>query len=77
MRKDQATNYIQTEQELAELIKARRKDLKITQKELAEFTDLSHNGISRIELGDSDTKLSTLLKMSKILGFKIALEFEE
>jgi len=62
---------------LAEVLKKRRKELKITQKELAAFCNLSNNGISRIEVADSDVKLSTLLKMSKLLGFKIVIELEE
>lgn len=62
---------------LAVALKTRRHELNITQKSLAEFCDLSHNGISRIELADSDVRLSTLLKMAKILGFKIVLEMEE
>jgi len=63
-------------EDLAAAIKARRRELKVTQKTLAAFTDLSHNGISRIEVADSDVKLSTLLKMAKVLGFKLVLEFE-
>lgn len=62
--------------DLAEVLKKRRKELRVTQKTLADFCNLSHNGISRIELAESDVKLSTLLKMSKILGFKIIIEFE-
>lgn len=70
-------NYIiNTSDELAEAIKMRRHQLKITQKSLADFCNLSHNGISRIELGQSDVQLSTILKMSKVLGFKIILEME-
>ena len=65
------------ENEIAEILQKRRKELKITQKELAAFCKLSHNGISKIELGQSEIKLSTLLKMSKMLGFAIALEMEE
>jgi transcriptional regulator with XRE-family HTH domain len=61
-------------EDLAKTLKARRKELGITQKQLADFCDLSHNGISRIEIGDSDVKLSTLLKMSKLLGFTIVLD---
>lgn len=64
-------------QNLADTLKSRRKELDITQKQLAEFCDLSHNGISRIELGDSDVKLSTLLKMSKLLGFTIVLDMAD
>lgn len=68
---------IKDAQNLAEALKERRHELKITQKSLAEFCNLSHNGISRIELAETDVQLSTLLKMSKILGFKIVLEMEE
>ena len=49
------------------VIKERRKELEITPKELASVCDLSHNGISRIEVADSDIKLSTLLKMGKFI----------
>ena len=68
---------IQDEKDIAKALKERRKELEITQKDLARICDLSHNGISRIEVADSDIKLSTLLKMSKFLGFKIILEMEE
>ena len=64
-------------EELDAAIKTRRKQHGITQKTLASFCNLSHNGISRIEVADSDIKLSTLLKMAKILGFKLVLEFEK
>jgi len=69
-------NIISSTEKLAEILKKRRHQLKITQKSLADFCDLSHNGISRIELGESDVQLSTILKLSKILGFKIILEME-
>jgi transcriptional regulator with XRE-family HTH domain len=70
-------NIINSAEELAEVLKTRRRELKITQKSLADFCNLSHNGISRIELGQSDAQLSTLLKLSKVLGFKILLEMEQ
>ncbi|KTD59883.1 transcriptional regulator [Legionella santicrucis] len=68
---------IESLEELAEVLKNRRRELNITQKSLAAFCNLSHNGISRIELAQSDAQLSTILKMSKILGFKIILEMEQ
>jgi len=68
---------IHNEKELAEALRERRKELDITQKDLARVCDLSHNGISRIEVADSDIKLSTLLKMGKFLGFKVVLEMDE
>lgn len=70
-------NYcINKTDDLAKTLKMRRRQLKITQKSLADFCNLSHNGISRIELGHSDVQLSTILKMSKVLGFKLILEME-
>ena len=71
-----STHPIDNSQDLASLLKKRRHQLKITQKTLADFCNLSHNGISRIELNQSDVQLSTILKMSKVLGFKIMLEME-
>ncbi len=68
---------IETSKDVATVLKARRKELGISQKELAQLCDLSHNGISRIEVDDSDVQLSTLLKLSQFLGFKIIFEMEE
>ena len=73
---DMEKNIINSTEKLAAVLKIRRHQLKITQKSLAAFCNLSHNGISRIELGESDVQLSTILKMSKVLGFKIILEME-
>ncbi len=57
----------------------RRKELGISQAELAKLCDLSINGISKFEssAGEREIKLSTLLKISQLLGFKLALELEE
>ena len=68
---------VRSNQELGKILKERREKLGITQKELADFCDLSHNGISRIEIGNSDIKLSTLLKMSKIIGINLIIEMED
>lgn len=66
-------------EQLVKAITQRRKDLGISQAELASLCDLSVNGISKFEsnAGQREVKLSTLFKISKILGFKLALEFEE
>ena len=63
--------------QLGLLLKQRRKELGVTQKELAMLCNLSHNGISKIELGSSNIKLSTLLKLGEFLGFEIQLCLEE
>ncbi len=68
---------IKNEAELGKVLKNRRKALKITQKKLADYCDLSHNGISQIEIGEKSVRLSTLLKLGKILGFKLVLKMED
>lgn len=66
-------------EELVEQIKLRRKKLGISQAQLAQLCDLSVNGISKFEsnAGEREVKLSTLFKLSEVLGFKLTLEFEE
>ena len=62
---------IHSEKEIGQLIRTRRKELNLTQEELAIFCELSINGISKIERGISDVRLSTLLKLKEFLGFDI------
>ncbi len=70
---------IQSIEDLVTLLVERRKELGISQGDLARLSDLSINGISKFESnhGEREVKLSTLLKLSKFLGFKLQLEFEE
>jgi transcriptional regulator with XRE-family HTH domain len=69
--------HIETPKDLVKVLRQRREELGISQKDLAQLCNLSHNGISKLENDQREVKLSTLLKMSKILGFKLALELEE
>ena len=62
---------------ISEFLKNRRKSLSITQLELAKYCNLSREGIQKIESGVSDMQISTLVKMAKILGFKVTIEIEE
>ena len=66
-------------QDLVEQIKKRRKQLGISQTQLAQLCNLSVNGISKFEsnAGEREVKLSTLFKLSEVLGFKLSLEFEQ
>lgn len=68
---------IKSEAELGKVLKGRRNELNITQKQLADYCNLSHNGISQIEVGEKSIRLSTLLKLGKILGFKVVLKMED
>lgn len=65
--------------ELIDQLKKRRKELGLSQAELAQLCDLSVNGISKLEQseGQREIKLSTLFKLGQVLGFKLSLEFEE
>ncbi len=65
--------------ELVEKLVERRKSLGISQAEVAQLCNLSVNGISKFEsnAGEREVKLSTLFKLSEVLGFKLSLEFEE
>ena len=68
---------IQERTHLAHAIKKRRKELGLTQQQLADLSNLSLNGISQLEIGNKDTQLSTLLKLAPILGFKLTLDMDE
>jgi transcriptional regulator with XRE-family HTH domain len=65
--------------DLVEKLSERRKALGISQADLAQLCNLSVNGISKFEsnAGEREVKLSTLFKLSEVLGFKLSLEFEE
>ena len=65
---------IDSPQQLANIIKKARKGQKITQEQLADFTGLQRVGIVRIEAGQTEPKISTLLKICQMLGLKLELE---
>ena len=61
-------------QQLADILKNKRLDLKISQTELADFSGLHRKGIANIELGKSDPRLSTILKIIELIGLKLYIE---
>lgn len=71
-------NKVQTLQGLIKILKKRRKELGVTQQQLAEYCNLSRNGIVQLEGGEkNDMKLSTLLKVSTMLGLNILIEEDD
>ena len=52
-------------------ISAIRRDKKISQIRLAELCDLNFNYISRIELGNANFTINTLLKIAKALDVSV------
>jgi transcriptional regulator with XRE-family HTH domain len=53
-------------------IKRARKDLKLTQEELAEKVNMHYTTISRIETGDSNPPVQTINKIAKALKISLS-----
>lgn len=60
--------------EVGNFIKNQRKEMNVTQDELANFAGLSRVGVVKLEKEEGDIKLSTLLKVANLLGFEIVLK---
>lgn len=71
------TRTVFTEKAMAwyygEILREKRKELNITQQELSERTGLKRTYISRIERGETDMQLSSLLRISRALNLKFGL----
>ena len=59
---------------IGNIIKNRRKELKITQPDLADLAEVSVNTLYRIERGQSNPSLAVVEKLADILGLEINLE---
>ena len=59
--------------EIGNFIKNQRKEMSVTQDELANFAGLSRIGVVKLEKEKGDIKLSTLLKVANLLGFELVL----
>lgn len=59
--------------EIGSFVKTQRKEMNVTQDELANFAGLSRIGVVKLEKDEGDIKLSTLLKVANLLGFEIVL----
>jgi transcriptional regulator with XRE-family HTH domain len=57
---------------MAQRIRDWRTKRKLTQRQLAELSGVSREYIARIELGQHDPTLSTIEKLAKALGVKVA-----
>ena len=56
-----------------EVLRDKRKELKITQKELAEKIGKKREYVALLEKGETDMQLSTFFNISQALGLKFAL----
>jgi len=57
----------------SEILRDKRKELKITQKQLAEKIGRKREYIALLEKGETDMQLSTFFNISQALGLRLAL----
>lgn len=61
--------------EFAYVLRNRRKELNLTQEELAEKVGKKRTYIARIEKGETDMQLSSFISISQALGIKLKTEY--
>lgn len=76
-KRDRCTYSIEGEEPLRELLKEYRKKNKITQEEIAIFSNLSRLAVNEFESGKTDIRLSTFFKLLKAYGFELELKQKE
>lgn len=64
-------------QEIGEIIKARRKELKITQPHLAELAQISVNTLYKLERGQGNPSLEVLHQLTEVLGLEIKIAVKQ
>ncbi len=62
---------------LGQIIKARRKELNITQPHLAELAQISTNTLYKLERGQGNPSLEVLNKLVEVLGMQLRLEVKK
>lgn len=63
-----------TAKEIGVLVAERRRLFGLTQNDLAEMAEVSPNTVRKVELGQANPTLDTLLNLGKILGFRLELK---
>lgn len=59
--------------EIGKIIQQRRKELGITQQELADLTDVGINTLVAIERGQGNPSIGTLEKIASAIGYDLVL----
>lgn len=59
--------------DIVETLKQRRKELGITQEQLAEIADVGLRSLKAIECGKANPTLDTLSKLAVVLGMEVKL----
>lgn len=63
--------------ELIQTIKERRESLQVTQKTLAELSDVGLRTLKQFESGKGNPTLKTLQKISDVLGLELTLKLKD
>jgi len=66
-----------TPNNIANIIKERRKILKITQEQLAEMAEVGLRNLKSIENAKSNPTISTINKLAVVLGMELKLEIKK
>ena len=69
-----ATNTIEADEIIKALIEARRAS-GMTQKELSELTGIAQGDISKLEKGNANPSLRTLMRLAEGMGMQLKIEF--
>jgi y4mF family transcriptional regulator len=64
-------------QDLGNIIKTRRKELKITQPHLAELAGISTNTLYKLERGQGNPSLGVLNKLAEVLGLVLSMDIKK
>ena len=70
-------HYAMNLQEIGQVIKLRRRDLKIKQQELADLAGVNINTIVAIERGVGNPKIETLLATCDVLGLQSVVKLKD
>ncbi len=62
---------------IGQIIQQRRKELGITQPDLAELASVSKNTLYKLERGQGNPSLDVLTKLAEVLGLELKLEVKK
>ena len=63
--------------ELGDIIKTRRKELKLDQRTLALLSDVGLNTVVAVERGEGNPKISTILSLLDTMGLQINVKLKD
>lgn len=63
--------------DLGNTIKQRRKELKITQPDLADLANISINTLYKLETGQGNPSIDIINKLAEILGMELTLQIKK